>query len=151
MNTGPQQRSILLISILISIFFAQVSLLQASDIQELKALANQGDLDAQYNLGVIYYSGIGVSCDFQEALIWFRKAAEQGNVDGQVGIAAMLYKGEGTRQDFEEAATWLRRAADQATLKPNIIWELCTTTAMVCPRIIPRQYTGSGKRQAKVM
>ena len=40
--------------------------------------AEQGDAAAQYNLGVIYYNGEGVTQDYAEAVKWYRKAAEQG-------------------------------------------------------------------------
>ena len=41
-------------------------------------LAEQGDLAAQYYLGMMYKSGQGVSQDDQKAVTWFRLAAEQG-------------------------------------------------------------------------
>ncbi|HXC67540.1 MAG TPA: SEL1-like repeat protein, partial [Nitrospiraceae bacterium] len=41
-------------------------------------LAAQGDAAAQFNVGLMYRHGQGVTQDFQEALKWYRKAAEQG-------------------------------------------------------------------------
>ena len=41
--------------------------------------AEQGDADAQFNLGYLYESGRGVSQDYNEAAKWYRKAAEQGH------------------------------------------------------------------------
>ena len=40
--------------------------------------AEQGDAQAQYNLGVCYEKGIGVTKNPEEARKWFREAAEQG-------------------------------------------------------------------------
>ncbi len=40
--------------------------------------AEQGDAVAQYNLGVKYAQGEGVSEDYAEAIKWWRLAAEQG-------------------------------------------------------------------------
>ena len=40
-------------------------------------LAEQGDADAQYNLGVMYNEGEGVPQDYKEATKWFRLAAEE--------------------------------------------------------------------------
>ena len=40
--------------------------------------AEQGDADAQYNLGYSYSNGEGVEKDEEEAVKWYRKAAEQG-------------------------------------------------------------------------
>ena len=45
--------------------------------------AQKGNAAAQYNLGVCYQKGLGVSKDMHEAVKWYRKAAEQGDVDAQ--------------------------------------------------------------------
>ena len=45
--------------------------------------AEQGDADAQYNLGISYDRGEGVPQDYVEAVKWYRKAAEQGDADAQ--------------------------------------------------------------------
>ena len=38
----------------------------------------QGNRDAQFYLGIMYYLGHGVPPDYNEAVKWYRKAAEQG-------------------------------------------------------------------------
>ena len=43
--------------------------------------AEQGDADAQYNLGYFYANGLGTSQDFIRALMWWNIAASQGNED----------------------------------------------------------------------
>ena len=43
-----------------------------------RALAEKGDADAQYNLGVMYGKGQGVPQDYAEAMRWYYKAAEKG-------------------------------------------------------------------------
>ena len=40
--------------------------------------AEQGNRDAQFYLGIMYYLGHGVPPDYNEAVKWYRKAAEQG-------------------------------------------------------------------------
>ena len=47
----------------------------------LKPLAEQGHVEAQFNLGVMYFHGDGVAQNDAAAAIWFRKAAEQGHGD----------------------------------------------------------------------
>lgn len=42
-------------------------------------LAEQGNPEAQYQLGNLYFSGDGVEFDLDEALAWYRSAADQGN------------------------------------------------------------------------
>ena len=41
--------------------------------------AEQGNPDAQFNLGLSYAKGQGVAKDNAEAVHWYRLAAEQGN------------------------------------------------------------------------
>ena len=43
--------------------------------------ANQGDTDAQYNLGVCYERGIGVAKNESEAVRWYTLAAKQGQAN----------------------------------------------------------------------
>ena len=46
-------------------------------------LVEQGDVVAQYRIGLMYALGEGVALDFAEAAKWFRKAAEQGYAPAQ--------------------------------------------------------------------
>src|SRR5712692_1877137 len=50
---------------------------QAVDVY--RKAAEQGDADAQSNLGWAYANGRGVSPDYTQAAQWYRKAAELGN------------------------------------------------------------------------
>ncbi len=52
-------------------------------------LAAQGDAHAQFNLGVMYDKGRGVSQDYAEAVKWYRKAAEQGHASAQHNLGVM--------------------------------------------------------------
>jgi uncharacterized protein len=76
-------------------------------------LAEQGDAEAQFHLGVMYESGQGVLRNHAEASKWYRKAAEQGDAVAQFNLAIMYAKGDGVSQNDTEAAQWYRLAADQ--------------------------------------
>ena len=52
------------------------------DVEALRAKAEQGDAEAQLNLGNGYYHGEGVPQDYAEAAKWNRLAAEQGHAEG---------------------------------------------------------------------
>ena len=54
--------------------------------------AEQGDVDAQYNLGLMYANGQGVSQDHKEAIKWHKLAAEQGNALAQGELDVLLSK-----------------------------------------------------------
>jgi uncharacterized protein len=83
--------------------------------QEQKYLtkADQGDVDAQYNLGIMYYHGEGVAKDIDKALHWFQMAAEQEDADAQYNLGLMHGKGEGTGKDHRKSIQWFKKAADQ--------------------------------------
>jgi TPR repeat protein len=86
--------------------------------------AEQGNADAQYRLGDMYYEGKGVALDPTEAAKWYRKAAEQGDSDAQSMLGHMYLKGNGVALDFEEAAKWYRKSSDQGD-KLAQIWLGC--------------------------
>ena len=85
----------------------------ALGVQLLRSLAEQGDVGAQYNLGVQYSIGEGIPQDDQEAGKWQRKAAEQGYFLAQASLGSRYTKGLGVLQDYQEARKWLRKAANQ--------------------------------------
>lgn len=76
-------------------------------------LAELGDAEAQYNLGVMYDQGASVDQDLGKAASWYRKAAEQGFMDAQTNLGMMYYRGEGVPGDRTEAARWFQLAADK--------------------------------------
>jgi TPR repeat protein len=76
-------------------------------------LAELGDVEAQYNLGVMYDEGAGMEQDLAAAADWYRKAAEQGFMDAQTNLGIMYYHGQGVERDLAEAARWFSKAAIQ--------------------------------------
>jgi len=82
--------------------------------KQLRKAAEQGNADAQYNLGRLYARGRpGVPPNSAEAVPWYRKAAEQGNADAQYDLGLMYEQGQGIPLDAAEAARWYRKAAEQ--------------------------------------
>ena len=89
----------------------------------LKALeSNQNNMYAQYNIGLCYEYGRGVTQNYNEAVKWYRKAAEQGNASAQNNLGGCYYNGRGVTQDYYEAVKWYRKAAEQgdATAQNNL-------------------------------
>ena len=88
----------------------------ASAVYWYRKSAELGYAKAQYNLGMCYYYGQGVSKDISKALKWWRRAAEQGLVDAQYNLATHIsYYGDGDDVDksIKEAVNWYRKAAEQ--------------------------------------
>lgn len=48
------------------------------DITQVQQAAEQGNADAEYALGYMYYYGVDTTQDTQTALIWIKRSAEQG-------------------------------------------------------------------------
>src|SRR5215471_4551507 len=83
----------------------------ATALREWLPLAQQGDADAQYNLGLMYFNGQGVLQDYGQAMQWSRRAADQGVAPAQYNLGFMYANGQGVPQDYAEALRWYRRAA----------------------------------------
>jgi uncharacterized protein len=81
--------------------------------EEWLPLAELGDAEAQFNLGVLYDEGAGVERNLATAADWCRKAATQGFIDAQTNLGIMYYHGLGVERDHELATHWFRLAADQ--------------------------------------
>ena len=60
-----------------------------------RPLADKGDANAQYNLGLMYDNGQGVAQDFKEAVRLYRLAAAQGDADAQYSLGVMYDTGKG--------------------------------------------------------
>ncbi len=85
----------------------------ATALKEWRPLAEQGDANAQFNLGSMYEYGDGVPQDDTEAVRWYRLAADQGYAKAQSNLGLMYEYGEGVPQDDVQARMWLNLAAAQ--------------------------------------
>ena len=48
--------------------------------------AEQGNIDAQYAMGILCESGYGVPKDLNEARYWYLQAAKQGDADAKQAL-----------------------------------------------------------------
>lgn len=80
-------------------------------VKEWRPLAEQGDPEAQYNIGLLYLDGKGVPQNPAEAVNWFRRAAEQDYEKAQHNLGAMYGSGQGVKRDFIQAYKWLNICA----------------------------------------
>ena len=90
---------------------------RVTDINDCRRIADQGDARAQYNLGMMYGNGEGVSRDYKESVKWFKLAAKQGIAQAQYNLGVMYGNGRIVPQDYKEAVKWYRLAADQGYAK----------------------------------
>ncbi len=103
--------SVLVLFVALCLFMAEPG--RAETLAETRANAEQGDEEAQFNLGVMYAGGQGVPQDSKQAVAWYRKAAEQGYAEAQFCLGEMYHRGLGVPQDYAQAAAWYRKAAEQ--------------------------------------
>ncbi len=86
----------------------------ATALREWRPLAEQGNANAQFNLGLMYDNGQGVPQDYAKALQWWRKAAEQGNAKAQSKLGFMYRNGLGVPQDYVQAHMWYNLVASRS-------------------------------------
>jgi len=72
----------------------------ATALKEWRPLADQGDADAQFNLGVMYQEGRGVLQDYVQAHMWASLAAAQ-NQENATKLRAALAEGMAPAQIAE--------------------------------------------------
>lgn len=88
--------------------------------QQLKNLAQQGDPDAQCQLGVMYNTGNGVKQDFKQAFKWLSKVADLNYAEAQYHLGLIFDNGYGVEQDTLKAVQWYTKAAEQGWANAQI-------------------------------
>ncbi len=92
----------------------------ATALTEWQELADSGDANAAYGMGLMYGNGFGVDMLDDQALKYYEIAAEQGHADAQFNLAVMHQNGWGVPQSDENANKWYHLAADQGTTAAQI-------------------------------
>lgn len=82
----------------------------------LKAAEN-GDPQANYYVGIMYYYGEGAEMNKSEAYKWYMKATYKGNVDAMEAIGMQYHSGQGVAQDYEKALYWYEKAVEKGSKK----------------------------------
>jgi hypothetical protein len=72
----------------------------------LKA-AEQGDSEAQLNVGEMYDQGNGVVVDKAKAFEWCQKAAQQGVPEAMKSLCGFYKEGQGVEKDLPLATYWM--------------------------------------------
>ncbi|HEV2201546.1 MAG TPA: retroviral-like aspartic protease family protein [Bryobacteraceae bacterium] len=86
-------------------------------LQRLRVLAEQGDAEAQFKLGGMYFNGEGAPSDKALGLAWLRKAAERGNAEAPYWLSVFYaVGGDGVPKDAAQALYWLRISAERGYL-----------------------------------
>jgi TPR repeat protein len=94
-----------------------------------RALAEQGGVQAQYNMGVMHYMGQGTAQDYVEAVRWYRMASDAGGPRAQFNLGLMYENGEGVTQDRAEAVRLYRLAGELG--HPGAVDKIAEVTALI--------------------
>lgn len=78
--------------------------------QEVISLADKGDPQAQYELGLMYELGMGIGKDFDQAFAWYQKSANQEHAKAQYNLGIFYALAKGVEKDIEQSKHWIRAA-----------------------------------------
>jgi TPR repeat protein len=82
---------------------------------EIRAIAERGHAEAQFELALVYAGGEVVPRDYVVAAKWLRKAADQGDAEAQTGLGTLYAYGDGVPKDETLAYQWLLLAGAQGS------------------------------------
>jgi TPR repeat protein len=123
---------------------------------EARAKAEQGDAQAQFDLGWMYDEGKSVEQDSAEAAKWYREAASRGQKRAQFKLGFMYSTGRGVERNDVEAVKWLSLSAGQgydyaAQLRDVVVQAMTTEEVTEAQRratqLILMGQNGQGQRQ----
>lgn len=81
------------------------------------SLAEAGNPEAQFNLGLMYHSGLGGRINEHEAVRWYKKAAQNGYPKAQEFLAIAYREGWfGLTRDINKANYWLNQLELELTV-----------------------------------
>jgi TPR repeat protein len=83
----------------------------------LEAKAEEGNLEAQYEMGWRHAIGMDVELDDDTAVEWLQRAAAAGHSLAQNNMGARYYSGDGVDQDLKQAYRCFFWAANQGDRK----------------------------------
>ena len=84
----------------------------SSDLEQLKIIANSGNIDAIRRVANYYYSGIGTEIDYSLAFEWYNKASELGDSWSRLKLGEMYRDGKGAQQNLERAISFFNEASE---------------------------------------
>ena len=92
---------------------------------KLRESAEQGNTQAQLELGHWYRWGKGVKKNLDEAVKWYSKSADRGNASAQLSLGYCYLYGEGVEKDSKKAVEWFRKSANQGNAFAQLNLGLC--------------------------
>ena len=107
--------------------------------REYRSLAEKGDAESQFRLGVHYNLGWGVPQDHAEAAEWYRKAAERGFLTAMSYLGEMYVEGKGVPQNFVRAHMWFSLVVEDGRFPPSGLARIARKRHRIAKRMTPAQ------------
>ena len=85
---------------------------QAEQERQLRAFADRGDADAQFELGLRFLTGEGFKKDDKKGVEWLEKAAKTGHLRAMYVYGSLFEDGVTLEKDVPKAVEWYQKAAD---------------------------------------
>jgi TPR repeat protein len=82
-------------------------------VAQTRTLAEQGNAEAQNEMGEMIERGMAGPVDFTQAASWFQKSAMQGYAAGQRNLGILYKNGVGVSRGTTQTLSWLTNAANQ--------------------------------------
>ena len=82
-----------------------------SDIKILRAQSDEGNAEAKFFLGALYYSGQGVEQNFSKAIELFKESSDSGYSSATFNLGVIYAKGRGVDVNQEKAYEYYEKAA----------------------------------------
>lgn len=83
------------------------------NITKIQKLAEKGDGNSQFQLGLTYGDINNAYYDNFESIYWFKKAADQGHDAAQYKMGCIYLRGDGVLQDTATAVNWFLLSANK--------------------------------------
>lgn len=74
--------------------------------------AEEGNAEAQFDIGYAYFNGEGIQRDYTSAAMWFKRAARQNFAKAQYNLAYCYMNGRGVPRDYDKAFDYLKLSAE---------------------------------------
>ncbi len=87
--------------------------------RDFKRLARKDHTESQYQLGMLYLFGKGVTQDVEQGMEWLKRAAENGSYLAANELGQIYLAGRGVATDEQEAMKWLELATTLAAQNPG--------------------------------
>ena len=104
----------------------------------LSRQARSGDVVSQRQLGEMYYRGLEVRQDYDEAIKWLRMAGDKGDKIAARYMGFAYSGGRGVAVDISEAASWWRLASSKGDDDSTYQLAFAYLNGKVSPSLNPR-------------